>query len=110
MCLRVALPTQTGGRSVSGRGECWSAWASFLAPLLEYDLISGQAVPCRPQWGMAWDRKRRNEGPCGARVHQPFQYDGTNMVDRKDTFQCYINSVLSLSLRHAAMKEKQSVP
>lgn len=38
----------------------------FLAPSPEYDLISGQAVPCRPQWGMAWDRKRRNEGSCGA--------------------------------------------
>lgn len=41
------------GRSVwGGRGECWSIWASvFLAPWMEYDLISGQAVPRRPQWG-----------------------------------------------------------
>lgn len=85
MCLRVALPTQTSGRTVlGGRGECWSSWDLFsLAPLLGYDLTSGQAVPCRPQWGMAWDRKRRNEST--------YRAEFTNhMMDRKGgSFTCY---------------------
>lgn len=64
MCLRVALPTQTGGRSVrGGRGECWSAWASFLAPLLEYDLISGQAVPCGGWRGTGSVETKAHAGP-----------------------------------------------
>lgn len=58
MCWRVALPTQTSRRGYLG----WQRGVleRLLASVLGYYLISGQAVPCRPQWGMAWGRKCTN--------------------------------------------------
>lgn len=76
------------GRSVwGGRGECWSIWASvFLAPWMEYDLISGQAVPRRPQWGNGVGVEAQNWSFMW--WYQPLKRNGTNMADRKAFFPC----------------------
>lgn len=76
------------GRSVwGGRGECWSIWASvFLAPWMEYDLISGQAVPRRPQWGNGVGVEAQNWSFMW--WYQPLKRNGTNMADRNAFFPC----------------------
>lgn len=95
MCLRVALPTQMSRRSTGGRGECSSGRASFfLGIFIEYDLISGQAMAYRAQWGWRGTRSRAAKAHAGPECAKPLQYHGTNMVDRKDTFPCHINPVL----------------
>lgn len=73
---------ERGSAHTDGWEECWGAAEGSagtpgprsLAPSPECDVIPGQAMPCRPQWGMAWDRKRaKNEGSYLPRVNQQVQ-------------------------------------